>query len=127
MTLSVVDFLSGINPSQISFHLSTTPLTTPFSLATLIEATFLGYSPSSVTITQQSEVQNQWACFAAQAELLNLSGSVIATTYCWLTATNADGTYLLWLLLTSGTLLQNLPIGTSYVIVDISAFQSDEG
>ncbi len=88
MGFSLQDLFDGTIPGQLKLHLSQLPAVQPYTLGTLVEATFKGYTPADFVSDQRQGYSTGFAYLSGSAVFLNSTDSDTFTVLtAWLTGT----------------------------------------
>lgn len=101
---STIDFLSGATPSDLRAGLSQAPLVQPVHLSDYVPADFEGYTPTSLTIVNQTAIVPGWGYLQGSATFSYLgAGDGVNVTSLWIVATYVREFYLVRVIPLIGT------------------------
>jgi hypothetical protein len=121
---STVDFLSGAIACQLRAALQQAPLVQPVKLADHVPATFEGYTPTDLTIVNQTAIVPGWGYLQAFASFAFLGdGPSVAVSSMWIFAVYLRVIYLVHVLDLTSTPAATMRQGQNKIDFTVVAHQ----
>ena len=117
------DIIETLASTALVAHLTdSSPLQLPINLATLIEASFPGYTPSNVNVYTQGMPLARYALMSGRAEYLNIGPAIPGGPTALYLTTPGPSPLLLAIVGLGSTLLPEIPSGNFFVEFEATGF-----